>query len=141
MDEAIKNHHAYPDIWIDDVDDPAAFYSAEIMGTMLVQQHDNAAAPAGNEFLWDGEGLLARACALHRRHKPLIVLDPAGGIGYLEFRTATSAMADAEYTLLLDDTHHLKHFRSARDVEADPRFRVLAHSHEQGWLLAHHPGN
>jgi hypothetical protein len=153
-DEAIRNHQAYDDIWIDDVEDPISFYIAEVSGVMLSQHprgiYRRARRFAKNgltrfarrygigdfDFLWDGTDLLARYCAIHKRHRPLIVLDSAGGIGYLEFLTVLKVMGNAEYMLLLDDVHHLKHFRSLRDIRIDNSFEILACEH--GWVLAHH---
>jgi hypothetical protein len=155
-DEAIRNHRAYEDIWIDDVDDPVAFYTAELSGRMLGQYPQtgyrrarHAAKEAlsrlasrygiGNfDFLWDGSDLLARFCAIHRQHEPLIVLDSSGGIGYLEFQTVLKTMGSAKYMLLLDDICHLKHFRSLRDMKADASFEILALDQEHGWALARH---
>jgi hypothetical protein len=151
-DEAIRDHSAYPDIWIDNVDDPVAFYSHEIMGSMPGQR---SALPGyrfakrladfysigSNSFLWDGEQLLPQACTLHKWHKPLIVLDSAGGVGYLEFLTVLELMQNAEYLLLLDDVHHLKHFRSLQRIQRNPLFKVLALNQRHGWVLAHHFGS
>jgi hypothetical protein len=77
------------------------------------------------EFLWDGTDLLARYCIIHKQHRPLIVLDSAGGIGYLEFLTTLKVMGNAEYMLLLDDVHHLKHFRGLRDLRTNKSFEIL----------------
>ena len=148
-DEAIVHHQRHSDIWIDDVDDPVAFYSNEIMGSMLYQRRKMAghslvkrlarAYGIGDvDFLWDGDQLLAQACAIHKSHKPLIVLDSAGGVGFLEFQTVLSVMQDAEYLLLLDDVHHLKHFRSLRYIQSSAEFKLLAANIACGWALAYH---
>ncbi len=155
-DEAILNHRAYNDIWIDDIDDPVAFYTAELQGRMLGQRPKTVYRRArhfakeglrravarygiGNfDFLWDGSDLLFRFCAIHKEHKPLIVLDSAGGIGYLEFQTVLKVMGNSEYFILLDDIHHLKHFRSARDIKTDKSFEILGLEQHHGWMLAHH---
>jgi hypothetical protein len=47
-------------------------------------------------------------------------------------------MGNAEYMLLLDDVHHLKHFRSLRDIRINKSFEILALNLEHGWLLARH---
>lgn len=155
-DEAIRNHQAYDDIWIDDVEDPVSFYTAELSGVMLSQRprgiYQRVKRFAKNgltriarrygvgdfEFLWDGTDLLARYCIIHKQHRPLIVLDFAGGIGYLEFLTTLNVMGTAEYMLLLDDVRHLKHFRSLRDLRIDKSFEILALDYQHGWVLAHH---
>jgi hypothetical protein len=148
-DDAIRNHRAFPDIWIDDVDDPVAFYSAEMKGSLnfgrsgaqartLLRRLANHVRRNDFSFLWDGESLLTRFLNLHREHRPLILLDSAGGVGYLEFQITRKIMDPYEYFLILDDVHHLKHFRSLRDVQADTRFVVLAQSAAHGWVLAHY---
>jgi hypothetical protein len=147
-DEAIKNHQAYDYVWIDDVEDPVAYYTAEIMGRSPLRGHKAIRALLRDladrreqsrwAIFWDGEDLLRRFCKIHRNHQPLIVLDSAGGIGYLEFQIMRDVMGQAEYMLLLDDVHHLKHFRSLRDVRADSSFNILALDMNYGWLLAEH---
>jgi hypothetical protein len=154
-DDAIRDHAAYPSIWIDDLRNPVAFYSAEISGQMatlkskrphimLARMLAKRFASAEIKHLWCGEDLLAKFLNLHKAQGfglPLIVLDSAGGVGYLEFEVARDIMAQREYFLLLDDTHHLKHFRSARDIRGDSNFTILAESPSAGWMLARHKAN
>jgi hypothetical protein len=155
-DEAIKNHASYPDIWIDNVTDPIAFYSAEVSGQYLderprgvyrqarlyakkiLRQIEGRYNTRRYEFLFEGSDLLTKFCTIHHTHRPLIVLDSSGGIGYLEFQTVRDAMADVEYYILLDDIGHLKHFRSARDIRASIDFEILAENATEQWLLARH---
>ena len=77
---------------------------------------------------------------LHRMktRRPLIVLDSAGGVGWLEYQIVVKEMGTAPYLLLLDDIHHLKHFRSLADIKNNSSFTVLGESMEQGWALAAH---
>ena len=155
-DEALHNHHAYADIYIDDVEDPVGFYSSEVNGALGAKYVDGGSrlkrlaararmalgAPPESvkmkPLLWRGEGLLPAFLRLHRDNRPLVVLDSAGGCGLYEFKTMMETMRDASFLLLLDDTHHLKHFRSLDAVRNDPRFKLLGHSALHGWALAWH---
>lgn len=132
-DEAIRFHEREPDIYIDDVVDPVRFYLNEIDGALT--------APLSEPGLfvrkfYYRENWLPRL--LKRAHRPLVVLDSAGAIGYLEFSLVRRTLKTRPYLLLLDDIDHLKHFRSRRDILGDSSFTVLGQSPEQGWLLAEH---
>lgn len=127
-DPAILDHKAYPEIYIDDVADPARFYLSEI----------GLGAPVGAGVDWRGEDLLRVHLKATADKCPLIVLDSAGGIGLLEFNYTRETMGSRPYVLLLDDIGHLKHFRSAKQVESDPKFSILARS--ETCMLAFHAG-
>jgi hypothetical protein len=87
-----------------------------------------------------GEDLLAKWLCEFKSFDPLIVLDSAGGIGYLEFSTVLKVMEGHPYLLLLDDICHLKHFRSYNYICSERQFAVLGERKESGWLLArYHP--
>ena len=141
-DECIRHHERYPDIFIDDVDDPVAFYSREVRGELagtpnvfrrLQRAIDRWRAYAGDD-------LLAKSLARVREQNPLVVLDSAGGTGWLEFLTVCSTMQDRPFVLLLDDVHHLKHFRSLERVRRDPAFHILGTDERHGWMLARRNG-
>lgn len=163
QDEAIAHHGDYPDIFIDNIDDPVGFYSREIEGVLGRRKAREAGSHSAmqktlakfgelwgaggmrafsestlREYLWSGEALLAKYLALFGDNKPLIVLDSAGGCGWYEYQTVMRVMADKSFLLMLDDTHHLKHFRSLKHMLADPRFEVIGHSPYHGWALAWH---
>jgi hypothetical protein len=145
QDDAIHNHSRYPEIFIDDVNDPVGFYTREVKGAhaagsehALKSALKSALERASKPFFWKGEDLLPRTLELHRDQFPLIVLDSAGGIGNLEFRTVLASMGDASYALLLDDTHHLKHFRSLRHIQSDAQFRLIRTGEDGSWALAVH---
>lgn len=87
---------------------------------------------------WSGESLLPALLRLHHDNHPLVILDSAGGCGLYEFESLMSVMRDAPFLLLLDDTHHLKHFRSLRAIKGDSRFTLLNVSDYHGWALAWH---
>lgn len=134
-DPAILNHHHYPAIFIDDTEDPVKFYSREVEGLLAVSR--------GRLRWWSNlfrplfkEDLLAVMLKRHRGSSVLVVLDSAGGIGKLEFEITKELMSSVEYCLLLDDTHHLKHFRSVEEIRADNHWRILASNDVHGWMLA-----
>jgi hypothetical protein len=140
-DEALLHHENYPDIYIDDLKDPVKFYSDEIKGKLgkvtlnpfyiLLKWYDKI-------FYFSGEELLERYLIKFRNNNPLIVLDSAGGIGYLEFNVVKKIMGNEPYILLLDDIHHLKHFRSMNEIKSDSHFKVLHLDIRNGWILTKH---
>ncbi len=141
-DDPMLRDHASHDIYIDNVTDPAGAYAREVAGQAA--ELEGAALPAGGgaaadavrRLLFDGEDVLPRMLAVHADHAPLIVLDSAGGIGFLEFQVMQEAMAGRRYALLLDDTHHVKHYRSLQHILASSAFRVVAQG--ASWVLATH---
>ena len=62
------------------------------------------------------ENLLTTLLTPLADQNPLILLDSAGGIGFLEYSIVRSIMGDKPHTLILDDTHHVKHYRSRIDA-------------------------
>jgi len=144
-DPALQNHLEYPDIFIDDIQDPLKFYSREIAGELGGKA--NNPVEGVRQFVdrrrfYAGDDLLAKWLEAFRSHYPLIVLDSAGGVGYLEFKTVERHMSAHPYFLLLDDVHHLKHFRSYDHVHGERKFSIIGENKEVGWLLAkYQPAN
>lgn len=138
-DPMLLNHQAY-DIYIDNVSDPVAAYSRELAGEAAeLERHPLAAdgRPLPDDaktLLFDGDDLLARLLDAHADHAPLIVLDSAGGIGFLEFQIVLEKMAGRRFALLLDDTHHIKHYRSLQHIRGSRDFQVVAEG--ASWVLA-----
>ncbi len=85
-----------------------------------------------------GEDLLERYLQKFQTKNPLIILDSAGGIGFLEFSIMQEVMQGHSYLLLLDDINHIKHFRSHQTIKKDPQFSIIKSDEQQGWLLAKH---
>jgi hypothetical protein len=138
-DEFLKNHQKYEDVFIDDLTDPVAFYANELSGRL----GQAGSQPGWREkldriFRWAGEDLLRRYLVQFHNQSPLIILDSAGGIGFLEFSTLLKTMGASPYTVLLDDVHHIKHFRSREHIRKDPAFRIIGSDDVHGWLLAQH---
>ncbi|GAB3269237.1 hypothetical protein GCM10027347_39160 [Larkinella harenae] len=137
-DEAIHHHERYPAVFIDDIQNPAGFYTAELEGKLGSHPLVNLTAWFGKTFLTRPEDLLHQLLLQWGDQRPLIVLDSAGGIGWLEYQTVRDTLGTKPYWLILDDIHHLKHFRSLTDVQNRPDFRVIEYSLEHGWLVAEH---
>jgi hypothetical protein len=138
-DPALLNHLKYPDIFIDDVRDPIGFYSREIAGRLgraAWNPVEKIRRFVDRPRFYAGENLLAKWLGAFRTCHPLVVLDSAGGIGYLEFNTLQKHMPEYPYFLLLDDICHVKHFRSYERVHTDSKFAVIGESKDAGWLLA-----
>jgi hypothetical protein len=142
-DPMLLHHEQYEDIYIDNIADPVTAYTRELLGNARELER-NPLADAGRSIgddaktlLFDGEDMLVRLLATHADHAPLIVLDSAGGLGFLEFQTVLELMAGRRFALLLDDTHHIKHWRSAQHVRGAAEFHVVAQG--ASWMLALHP--
>jgi hypothetical protein len=133
-DDAILNHQKYPDIFIDDVIDPVKFYSREVEGYLN-------GGPMGIRRLFKpkpAERLLKKLIGRYKDDTILFILDSAGGMGWLEFITVKKEMGNRDYYLLLDDIHHLKHFRSAKYIRENPsEFEIIKENREHGWLFCY----
>lgn len=130
-DDMLINHQKYHGVYIDTLNDPVGMYTKEILGSY------NFGGGGGGEpsdALWDGENLLRRQLNDFGDCEPLIILDSAGGVGLLEFNTVMEGMAGRKFHLLLDDIHHVKHFRSMQAIYKDLDFRTIGKSHS--WVLA-----
>ena len=134
-DPMLIQHRNYHGIYIDDTEDPIGWYSRELRGQLDFSHDVDVGADARN-FLWDGENLLARLLETHRDQRPLVVLDSAGGIGWMEFQILLQQMDQRPFFLLLDDTHHIKHYRSLEHVRTAPDFNLVARG--SSWALASH---
>jgi hypothetical protein len=147
-DPALKNHSDYPDIFIDDIIDPVAFYIKEIKGNLSGQNSnsqvkttsivdklkDMFSSPNKTEKVSDG--LIDIYVEKIADNRPLFLLDSAGGIGYLEFLKVVSIMKNRPFFLILDDTHHIKHWRSREDVFSNSEFSVLYDDISHGRTIA-----
>lgn len=136
-DTAIIDHQQFPDIFIDSVDDPVAFYSKELKGHLL-----NSSSGIWSWFKKitraKESNLLKNLITENIDRNLFLVLDSAGGIGFLEFRIVLEQLAEKSYWVLMDDIHHLKHFRSYQYIQDHKDFEVLGSSPAHGWALAKH---
>jgi len=141
-DEMLLNHQRYPDIYIDNISDPVAAYSRELRGQaeelerMPLAGRSSDIAFNGKDYLFDGEDVLSRLLQAHAGHTPLIVLDSAGGVGFLEFQIVLEKMAGKPFAILLDDSHHIKHYRSLQHIRGTADFTIVAAG--ASWVLATH---
>jgi hypothetical protein len=122
------NKHIFDDdVFIDDAN-PMEFYTNEIMGMLN----------GGEQINGMKENLLSEILVKIADENPLILLDSAGGIGLLEFNKVKQIMGDRSYTLVLDDTHHVKHHRSKLEIQQDPSFKIVYNDDIHGRLIAVH---
>jgi len=70
-------------------------------------------------------------------YKPdFVLLDSAGHLGFVEFKYAISKLSGPCW-LALDDTNHLKHYKSLRAIKQDARFKIAVEGTEKfGFCLA-----
>ena len=139
-DDAIKNHSNYPDVYIDTLNNPVEFYLNEINGQLSKTEKKKpfflslfADSKKHTEF---AKNVFATLLPKVQTQTSLILLDSAGGIGFLEFKTVLEYLADAEFIIILDDIHHLKHFRSLQFIRESGNFKILNESLADGWVVA-----
>lgn len=140
-DDCISNHQNYKDVYIDDLENPRAFYINEIQGKLsgvklgfLGKLKRWVKLGFASKFQ---ENIFQSILPKIKHKKPLILLDSCGGTGYLEFLNIIKHMEQLPFSIILDDVHHLKHFRSLAYLR-DPQngFTILAENIEKGWVIA-----
>ncbi len=139
QDEAINNHEKYPEIFIDSTTNPKDFYKKEIEGNLTrnISVKKNVIEKLRTYFKNDFvQNCLKKYLPSIKNDNPIILLDSAGGVGLLEFQTVMNIMKNKSFYLILDDVHHLKHFRSLEFVRKNNSFHILAENLEQGWVVA-----
>jgi hypothetical protein len=124
---SLNKHIFDDDVFIDDAS-PIEFYTNEIMGMLN----------GGERKEEMKENLLSEILSKVADENPLILLDSAGGIGLLEFRKVKEIMGSRPYKLVLDDTHHVKHYRSKLAIQQDPMFSIVYNDDVHGRLIAVH---
>jgi hypothetical protein len=145
QDEAILNHEKYPEVFIDNAKDPINFYVNELEGRLndtsnnvLKQFFKKIFHPSRNSQIKPKYNLLHGLIKEFYNHELLIVLDSAGGVGHMEFQITDELMKNKNYYILLDDTHHLKHFRGYDIIKNRGDFSIINASEKNGWVLAYH---
>jgi hypothetical protein len=139
-DESINNHQLYPDVFIDNIDNPNEFYINEIKGYLNSTTKTTLQSYLLNLIYYKEKQILEKYLLPMRDKKPLILLDSAGGIGYLEFQKIIELMGEFPYWLILDDIHHIKHFQSISYIQSHTDFKILAMNQEHGWAIIEHLG-
>ena len=118
------------DIFLDDVFidslSPIEFYTNEINGMLS----------GGDGKPNIKQNILSDLLPNLADQKPMILLDSAGGIGFLEFMKVREIMKDRPYILVLDDTHHVKHHRSKLHIQNDPSYQIVYNDDVHGRLIA-----
>jgi len=140
-DHVLRNPDRYPDIFIDDTRDPVRFYRNEILGALGGAHKGRRQAMRwlfDRVFSYAGGDLLEKYLVRFQTKDPLIIMDSAEGIGFLEFSILERVMQNHSYLLLLDDINHIKHFRSCEHIKKDQQFSILGLDESRGWLLAKH---
>jgi hypothetical protein len=144
-DEAILYHEKYPKIFIDNAKDPINFYVNELEGklnessdSIIKKFLKKLLRPSKNSKIKPQYNLLPKLIKEFYNDEMLIVLDSAGGVGHMEFQITDELMKNKAYYLLLDDTHHLKHFRGYDIIKNRGDFSILNASDKNGWVLAYH---
>jgi hypothetical protein len=144
-DEAILNHEKYPEIFIDNAKDPINFYVKELEGRLnessnnIIKQFlKKILYPSKNSTIKPQYNLLPKLIKDFSNEEMLIVLDSAGGVGHMEFQITDELMKNKNYYILLDDTHHLKHFRGYDIIINRGDFSIINTSEKNGWVLAYH---
>lgn len=115
------------DVFVDDAS-PIEFYTNEIMGMLN----------GGEQINNMKQNLIFDILPTIADQNPLILLDSAGGIGFLEFKKVKEIMGERPYILVLDDTHHVKHHRSKLSIQQDPMFKIVYNDDVHGRLIALH---
>lgn len=135
----IKNHENFPDVFIDTLVNPTEFYINELKGKLGNHSiKSKIFSIALNLFYIKQDNVLEKYLKPMKDKKPLIILDSAGGIGYLEFKKVINIMGNNPYWLILDDIHHLKHFQSIEYVKNNNDFRIIGMSNIHGWSIIEH---
>lgn len=80
---------------------------------------------------------LTIAIEMFENSPDLILLDSAGHIGFEEFLLVLQVNIETPYYLILDDTYHVKHYKTLEFIKQDPRFTLLVDSKEKfGFCIA-----
>lgn len=145
-DEALLHPERYPDVFTDHLLDPVGNYINEIEGQLSKTLRVSADYKLEIKRLLEGrrfqENVLGTVFNNIQFSLPVFLLDSAGGIGYFEFLTVKRLMQGKPHFLILDDIHHVKHFRSYRDI-ADPSngYTIINESMPNGWVIALYLGS
>jgi hypothetical protein len=135
----IKNHENFPKVFIDTLVNPTEFYINELKGKLGNHSlKSKFFSVVLNLFYRKQDSVLEKYLKPMKYKKPLIILDSAGGIGYLEFKKVINIMGNNPYWLVLDDIHHLKHFQSIEYVKNNNDFRIIGMSNIHGWSIIEH---
>jgi len=120
-------------IEVEQPEDPVGFYLREISAGKS-DAYEDECYPDLDKVAPDN--LLVHLVSQYKDQRPLIVLDSAGGIGWLEFQEVLRLQEGLPFLLFLDDVKHVKHYRSRILVESSSDFRMIDCDIDHGWALA-----
>jgi hypothetical protein len=141
-DDMLKNADKYPDVYCDGDDDPHSFYVKEIKGELgnsrfkIINKYYLRKVKKEETKHHQGEEILVKNLTKMRGKNLLVLLDSAGGVGYLEFKKTLETLEGYPYLLVLDDIHHVKHYRSYHYIKNSPDFKILGENYDNGWVFA-----
>lgn len=141
-DEMLKNADKYPDVYCDGGENPHQFYIKEIKGELgnsrfkILNKVYERKVKKEMKAHHKGDDLLVKYLTEMRGKNLLVLLDSAGGVGYLEFKKTIETLKDQSYLLILDDIHHVKHYRSYQDVKNSSDFTIIGENYTGGWVFA-----
>lgn len=144
-DEIFNNLEKFDGVYIDHVANPQQGYLKEIMIGVFqdnLQKTDNKRnknffGSTKKSVIEFQNNALAKFCNDTPNEVSLFVLDSGAGIGYYEFTQVMQLMRNKNYYLVLDDIHHLKHFRSKEYIENHPEeFHLISMDIGHGCLIA-----
>jgi predicted O-methyltransferase YrrM len=127
-DEFLLQHNKFDDVFIDSFD-PVRNYLKELKGGGVIKFFQN--------FFYKKKQNLIKVITENNKDKSiLIVLDSAGGIGWFEFNEVIRTMEGKPFLLILDDTNHVKHFRSRNYILENPtKFQIYYDNYQYGVLI------
>ncbi|HEU5053372.1 MAG TPA: hypothetical protein VFT78_09675 [Hanamia sp.] len=144
-DTIFNNLEKYADVYIDHVANPQQGYLKEIMVGVFQDNLQKTAGKENKSFFGSTKNsviefennALAEFCNDAPNEGSLFVLDSGAGIGYYEFTQVKHLMQNKNYYIVLDDIHHLKHFRSKEYIQHHPKeFNLISMDVDAGWLIA-----
>lgn len=78
------------------------------------------------------DNMINTAMGLLNTYRPdMVLLDSAGHIGTIEFDYLMALFRGRDMILALDDTMHIKHFKTTQKIAEDTRFTLLWETHEK----------
>ena len=82
------------------------------------------------------DNLLYKSLEVFNFKPDFVLLDSAGHMGFVEFKYLLENLKGACY-IALDDTNHVKHYKSVQHIQQDPRFEIVISSKEKfGFCIA-----
>ncbi|HMK38265.1 MAG TPA: glycosyltransferase, partial [Bacteroidota bacterium] len=89
------------------------------------------------DFPGVADDLIGRVLGVFEFRPDFVLLDSGGHMGNIEFNYLLSRLK-GECHIALDDIFHIKHHRSFRQIQSDPRFEIVAAVREKaGFCIAH----